>query len=264
MARWITGIILAIAAVFLLLYAPPTYLKILVCALSLIGAWEFFSITIPERLSVKIIGLILVGFGLSIVIYCQEAKALLFFIYVVMFLSFCIQFPGPVATPEKMRQTAFFVLGLFYCCFLFGILALMTDLPQYKYFLFLTLACTHGADTGAYVVGKNFGKNKLAPLLSPGKTREGGYGSVLGSILGAILVTVLFQVTVNWWLVLGIGAALGVIGLLGDLAESLLKRGFGVKDSGKLIPGHGGILDRFDSLLFTSPFVYFVAPYFQF
>jgi phosphatidate cytidylyltransferase len=101
------------------------------------------------------------------------------------------------------------------------------------------------SDTGAYITGKNFGKNKLFERISPGKTWEGWAG---GTLLAIINELELYQ-----WL--GVSVLVAVFGVLGDLTESLLKRSLGVKDSGTLLPGHGGILDRFDSLLMAIPFI---------
>src|SRR5262249_21990695 len=120
---------------------------------------------------------------------------------------------------------------------------------------------TFGADTGAYITGRLIGRHKLAPHISPGKTVEGVFGGILLSILWAFgcryIISKDILVKDCWW----VGLSVGLVGPLGDLAESLLKRSVGVKDSGHLIPGHGGLLDRIDALLFTSPIVYYYAAY---
>ncbi len=109
--------------------------------------------------------------------------------------------------------------------------------------------------------GSNFGKHKLYPAVSPNKSIEGGVGGVIGSILAVILAGVTFLPQVGVIDGVLIGLVLGVSGQLGDLFESLLKRACGVKDSGNMIPGHGGLLDRLDSLLFAFPVVYYLARY---
>lgn len=113
-----------------------------------------------------------------------------------------------------------------------------------------------GTDVLAYAVGSLFGRHKLKPSLSPGKSVEGAAGGLLGGLLAAWLVGIPLGLPVG--LRLGLGLALGVLGQVGDLAESALKRHAGVKDSGSLLPGHGGILDRFDSSLFAAPVVYYL------
>lgn len=129
------------------------------------------------------------------------------------------------------------------------------------HFVLLMLLTTWATDTFAYFVGINFGRHKLAPLLSPKKSIEGSIGGVLGAILTAYLFALINPETtlINYLL---IGFLVGIFSQVGDLAESVLKRIAGVKDSGHLIPGHGGLLDRIDSILFTAPLVYYYAKMF--
>jgi phosphatidate cytidylyltransferase len=167
---------------------------------------------------------------------------------------------------KPLVSFALTVVGIVYP----GLVAYMYPLRYHDYavgalagtvLLMFPIAVTWATDTGAYAFGRLFGKRKLIPSVSPAKTIEGALGGLLVAVLGAWLyVTFLMkpfaQLSV---LPLGIvlfGIAVGVVGQLGDLAESLLKRDAGVKDSGKLLPGHGGILDRFDSLLFVLPVAY--------
>ncbi len=121
--------------------------------------------------------------------------------------------------------------------------------------LFL-LACTWTGDTMAYLVGKKLGRIKLAPLLSPGKTLEGALGGLVGSVTAAVVVYA-FNPVLPLSLTVLLGLIIGISGLLGDLFESSLKRTAGIKDAGGVIPGHGGVLDRFDSLLFAAPAAYY-------
>ncbi|BAZ43919.1 phosphatidate cytidylyltransferase [Chondrocystis sp. NIES-4102] len=121
---------------------------------------------------------------------------------------------------------------------------------------FLVMACIWAADIGAYTMGKNFGRTRLSDI-SPKKTVEGAIFGVIGSLIVAELGSWYFQLPV--WQISGIllGTLIGITSLLGDLTESMMKRDAGVKDSGQLIPGHGGILDRTDSYVFTAPLVYY-------
>ena len=163
------------------------------------------------------------------------------------------------------------VVGIIYP----GLVAYMYPLRYHDYavgalagtvLVMFPIAVTWATDTGAYAFGRMLGKRKLIPSVSPAKTIEGALGGLLIAVLGTWLyVTFLMkpfaQLSV---LPLGIvlfGLAVGVVGQIGDLAESLLKRDAGVKDSGKLLPGHGGILDRFDSLLFVLPVAYLLLGY---
>lgn len=128
-------------------------------------------------------------------------------------------------------------------------------IPPGTAWLMLVLAITWINDSAAFFVGRAFGRTRMAPVLSPKKSWEGFAGGMAGSIFAAVLATYLLGLPIGQWAAVLIGVATGVAGTLGDLGESLIKRQVGVKDSGNLIPGHGGILDRMDSLLFTAPVV---------
>jgi phosphatidate cytidylyltransferase len=119
--------------------------------------------------------------------------------------------------------------------------------------IFLLLAVTWLGDTGAYFAGRFAGKTPLFPRISPKKTREGFVGGMLLSVIGACIVKAVGHLSFGWAEVVALAIVLDVAGVVGDLAESMLKRAWGVKDSGWIMPGHGGILDRIDSLLFSAP-----------
>ena len=123
-------------------------------------------------------------------------------------------------------------------------------------FFFLVLM---GADIGAYYIGRAFGKHKLAPKISPGKTWEGAVGSFVAALAMAALAHFWFfrELPLKW--ALPLAAVMAVLGILGDLTESAMKRGAGAKDAAKILPGHGGMLDRLDSLLFNAPLLYYFA-----
>lgn len=138
-----------------------------------------------------------------------------------------------------------------------GWLALL-HIPPGTSWIFLVLAVTWLQDTAAYFVGRSFGRHKMAPVLSPKKSWEGAIGGFVTSVLTAMLAVAILGLPISYPAAALIGAAAGVVGPLGDLVESLIKRQIGIKDSGQLIPGHGGILDRVDSLLFTTPVIYYL------
>lgn len=138
---------------------------------------------------------------------------------------------------------------------------LIRDLPEGWFWIIILLSATWASDTFAYFTGRFLGKHKMAPLLSPKKTMEGAVGGVLGSVL-LCYVFALWLPKFEVLPLLIIGFVIGMASLLGDLVESATKRQAGVKDSGQIIPGHGGVLDRFDSLLFTAPLVYYAVKLF--
>jgi phosphatidate cytidylyltransferase len=123
--------------------------------------------------------------------------------------------------------------------------------------VYLVLGITWADDSAAYFVGSRWGRRKMAPALSPHKSWEGAIAGFVAAVLAALLAVAMFGLPLNPLQAIVIGAAGGVSGQLGDLAESLIKRQIGIKDSSNLIPGHGGVLDRIDSMLFTAPIVYY-------
>ena len=123
----------------------------------------------------------------------------------------------------------------------------------------LALSATWLTDTGAYLVGRTFGRTKLAPRISPGKTIVGAVAGVVAGTATGAAATALFGVPVPCYTGAAVGFLLAIVGQIGDLGESLIKRSLGIKDMGSLIPGHGGILDRIDALLFTMPLAYWLA-----
>jgi phosphatidate cytidylyltransferase len=133
--------------------------------------------------------------------------------------------------------------------------------------LFLAIFISFGSDSAAYFIGKSFGKHKLAPSISPAKTWEGAIGGLLGAMAASLLFLINTPLKVsnylNWWQLIIVALLVSIFGQLGDLVESLFKRNTGAKDSGNIFPGHGGMLDRIDSLVFAVIVVYYIAVIFK-
>ena len=157
--------------------------------------------------------------------------------------------------------------GLFYVGVMLSFLYQTRMLPHGQFIVWLIFLCSWGCDTCAYCVGVLFGKHKMAPVLSPKKSIEGAIGGVVGSMLLTALYCVIISkafkidnlAILTLVIISGVGA---LISMVGDLAASAIKRNFDIKDYGKLIPGHGGVLDRFDSVIITAPIIFFLAYYF--
>jgi len=161
---------------------------------------------------------------------------------------------------RRFRGLAEGVLGLSYIGYAMGCLwQLRMETAHGAAWLFLVLAATWAGDSAAFFVGSRFGRRRLCPNLSPNKTWAGAGGGLAGSLAGGLLSLPLFAGTVPLGFVAATSLAVGLTGQLGDLFESLWKRAKGVKDSGTLIPGHGGILDRIDSLLIGIPVAYHIV-----
>ena len=198
---------------------------------------------------------------------------------VVLFYNICLIASHSTLDFGKLAGYVYFS-GVILFCF-YSLIHLKRMLPfatfQYDaiYFILLILCFAWGGDTFAYFAGRAFGKHKLAPVVSPNKTVEGAIGGICGSMLIGVIATVIYgmlsgryaaftvEVTVRHYLVVvGMGAIASVLGILGDLFASAVKRQVGIKDYGTIFPGHGGILDRFDSVMFIAPFVSIVVRYF--
>lgn len=174
--------------------------------------------------------------------------------------SLLFLFRLPVIT-EVHHRLGWLIFGLIYLPFLLGHLIPLRMLPDGQRWIFMTLIVVMSCDSFAYFVGRKIGKRKLYPAVSPNKSIEGGVAGLVGSIFAVMLVKLTFLPAIGVIDGVLIGLLLGVVGQLGDLFESLLKRACQVKDSGSIIPGHGGLLDRLDSLLFAFPVIYYVARY---
>ena len=149
--------------------------------------------------------------------------------------------------------------GILYIGWLLSHFVSLRGLDDGRNWVFLALFTTFASDTAAFFVGRALGKHHLAPRISPGKTWEGAIAGVFGAIIVSLLFTIStpLQLPLTYWQAILLGLLVSLFGQLGDLVESLLKRNMGVKESGKLIPGHGGVLDRIDSVVFAGIVVYY-------
>ena len=259
--RLLSGILLVIIALFTIISGDGILFGTLLI-ISLIGMSELYKILDIQKAPLGIAGYLaaiayyffsLLQGGHNIDIISIVFLLLLMFIYV---------FSYPKYRSEHV-MLAFF--GLFYVALMLSFVYKIRVFLDYGAFLvWLVFLCSWGSDTCAYCVGMLFGKKKLAPVLSPKKSIEGA----IGGVVGAALLSALYAFAINRFfpgVELGIGqcaiigAAGSVISQVGDLAASAIKRNHDVKDYGKLIPGHGGILDRFDSVIFTAPIIYYLA-----
>ncbi|MCH2042588.1 MAG: phosphatidate cytidylyltransferase [Saprospiraceae bacterium] len=158
---------------------------------------------------------------------------------------------------QPFPNIGFSFLGMFYIGLpLSLVIGLSTSIPQGNFLVLSILFMIWAGDTGAYMLGSQIGKNKMFPRISPGKTWEGTMGGVASAIIVAVLCSLVFKdIPLQLWQWMILGAICAVFGILGDLVESMLKRSLGIKDSGNILPGHGGFLDRFDSFIFVIPFI---------
>lgn len=178
-------------------------------------------------------------------------------VYAVAALITVSLFAAAVAGGEpEMEGLVYTLAGIFYVGLMYASFILVRGMPDGNRIVLLVCCSVWGADIGAYYAGRTFGKHKLAPAISPGKTVEGFFGGVVLGFIGAALFSAYLLPGADTVMIIAAGLCGSVIGPVGDLSESLIKRYFGVKDSGNIMPGHGGALDRLDALMFAMPVFY--------
>jgi phosphatidate cytidylyltransferase len=236
-----------------------------------IGLWEFYAMMRAKGLRpYRTIGIIS-GLVLSWYVYFRNGVYANLFLTVGLLAIMTLELTRRDAK-DSIYHVATTMFGVFYVAFLASHLILLRELPERvgldyamgRSFVFLAFLVTWAGDTGAYVVGSTFGKHQLLPRVSAKKTVEGALGGMLFAVAGAIVACYTFAGYLDLSQAVVLGGAAGMIGQVGDLFESLIKRDADVKDTSDLIPGHGGVLDRFDGLLFTAPLLYYYLNFFVF
>ena len=198
-----------------------------------------------------------VGAFLPVCVYWYGPFSILPFFALNITIFFILSYFSRKDGRGAVRDVALRLLGVFYISLLFTHFIFLRELPDGQWWLLFALVIVWAGDTSAFYGGRALGKKKLAPVVSPNKTVEGALCGVVGGMVAGVIYVQVFSLSLPFLLTLLMGALAGAVGILGDLTESYLKRWGGVKDSGTLIPGHGGLLDRVDSVLFAVPIVYY-------
>lgn len=260
--RLISGIILVAAALVLIITGREVLLAA-ACVISLIGMYELYRVYKIERTVAAFAGyLAAVLFYLDLYIHwIPDSMVFIIGLLIVLLAVYVLAYPKYHAS----QITAVF-FGVFYVAVMLSCIYQVRMMEQGAYIVWLIFLCSWGCDTCAYCVGVKRGKHKMSPVLSPKKSVEGAVGGLAGTFLLTALYAAVFReqmgITAAQVLVLAaISTVGGVISMIGDLAASAIKRNYEIKDYGTLIPGHGGILDRFDSVIFTAPVIYYLARY---
>lgn len=228
-----------------------------VLLISFVGLFEFYRMALPAA-RVKALFASVVGTAFCLVLVLPGIQLLPAITFLVLFYGLC-SLIRVRDVRNSAAETALLLMGALYIPLLLSHLALLRGLPHGTYWIFLMLLIVMSGDTGAFYVGSAIGKRKLYPAVSPNKSIEGMVGGLAGSLIGAFFAKAVFFHSLTPADCVATALLVGLAGQLGDLFESLLKRSFGVKDSGNIIPGHGGMLDRLDSILFAAPTLYIYA-----
>ena len=272
--RFLVAVVAVPIILFIFYMNRPEPTWALIFAASLLAMNEFFAMTLPtkDRFPSLVMGALacLVFYWIDpfVALYYDLGEReqqighlaskplLLFFVVLVPALYYLFKFRDIPTVATRVTAT---ITGIVYCGLLSTFLSCFKrffPMSEGGHFVVLVLLIAWLADTGGYFAGRFLGKAKLYEAVSPKKTWAGAWGGIAGSIAGVVGMKLLFLPWLNWFDVFAIAIPGGILGQMGDLAESLIKRSVGVKDSGALLPGHGGILDRIDAVLFIAPYVY--------
>ena len=262
---------LLIAAVWF--QQPIPWFTIFILAWSAVAAWEFFHLNRKAGLKPMayfgiVISILLVAVRepAFISIFNTSSEGLSLALLTIAIVIPLIWLLGREPRNEAFTSWAWTLAGICYVGFLMGYLVALRGLENGRNWVFFALLITFASDTAAFFIGRTFGSHKLAPAISPSKTWEGS----IGGLLGAGLISLVFLPTafaswsnplhlpeLNVWSAIGLAFLVSIFSQLGDLVESLFKRNMGAKDSGNILPGHGGTLDRMDSVAFAGVMVYY-------
>ena len=260
--RLVSGIILVILAI-IVVGKGGALLYGVTALISLIGLFELYRVLKIEKNAMGIVGYLTAVSYYGLVWFDGHHYVTLMAIAALMVMMAIYVFTFPKYRTEEVAESFF---GVFYVAVMLSYLYQVRAMGDGKYLVWLIFLSSWGCDSSAYCVGMLLGKHKLAPVLSPKKSIEGAVGGVVGSALLGLAYGAYFghnmEEVANPMVACAIACAIAaVISQIGDLAASAIKRNHNIKDYGHLIPGHGGILDRFDSMIFTAPAIYFAVTF---
>lgn len=259
--RWLTALVLLPLLALLIGKGGRICFALVVGLVAAVGLLEYYALVLSrETMAIKAAGLAF-GLALTASFYLgglRATPAMLVLAFLGLAMICLTRFDTQTSGPEMLYKQ---VTGLIYIPFLLGHLILIRGWDQGMTWTFLLMAVIIAGDTAAYYVGRALGRHKLAPSISPGKTVEGAVGGLAANLLtGALFKKYCFP-EFSWGYWIALIMIMGGLGQTGDLVESILKRSVGLKDSGMIFPGHGGLLDRIDALLFAAPGLYYFKTY---
>lgn len=249
-ALW--GTLLLIAAIWF--DEPLPWFTVFIAVWALLAVFEFYRmVAVSKVLSLTCFGLI---WTLLFILHPHFDYD--FLVPLLLTSAMMLSLILLVLIPRKkgaFTEWAWTIAGILYVGWLLSFLVALR-LDAGRGWVFLVLFTTFGSDTAAFFIGKMLGRHRLAPRISPGKTWEGAIAGLFGAIIVSLIIVAIFSLPLSYGQTILLGILVSIFGQFGDLAESLLKRSTGVKESGNLVPGHGGVLDRVDSVIFAGVVVY--------
>ncbi len=255
--RWLTGLVAVPLLVYIVYFGPPWLFQGFIFVVSVVGFLEFIRLTAPEFPSAAKALCVVLSF---LFVYCLSGGPFfqvltIFCLWAMMPLGFYL-FSSQSRRNRAVEDIGKAALGFLYVSVPLGLLLLMVRHPKGHLWILWLFTVIFAGDTGAFYVGRSLGRHKLYPAVSPGKTWEGAVGGLFAGVAAGLIFSSFFRVGGSALQVGLLAGSLSVCGQIGDLVESMVKRGAGVKDSGRILPGHGGLLDRVDGVLFAIPVLY--------
>ena len=255
--RWLTSLVALPILLYILLKGSVLSFMLLLALVNTAAHWEFLSLSgLGRTTGEKVLGLA-AGLLLLLSFSTGRVYAPSFFLLMGMLAHFTFYLWWYEQYPQLLPELALACLGLLYVPFLLGHFFWLWQLPQGRFWILWLLLVIFAGDTGAFYSGRWFGRTKLYPQVSPGKTVAGAVGGLLASLVVGAGIGLWLPLQTGLPLLLGLALVTAVVGQVGDLLESMLKRRAQVKDASSLLPGHGGVLDRLDSISFTAAVLFY-------
>jgi phosphatidate cytidylyltransferase len=258
--RLLTAVVVVPVLLYLMFWAPKWGFPGLVMIAIGVGALELGAMTTPSRVQRAFILVATLGVG-ALLVYAPDSALAIPAVVGLTVGALLIALAAPDPMDTAGARMAWSIAGPLYVGGMLSTLALLHARESGGAWVMLAMCLAWLADTGGYFAGRAFGKHKLYEKISPKKTVEGAIGGLAGATAGAVFASEVMLDGFPLGHAIGLGLAGGAIGMAGDLFESLLKRSAGVKDSGWIVPGHGGLLDRVDALMFTSTLTWAYATF---
>ena len=263
--RWITGLAALPFLIWLISKGGCFVFAVVISIVSVIALWEYYKIVLDSTSRYKTDSIPLLSYLIGLIIiwavygkYSDIVPVLIAFNLVISGMISLLKFAADKDAPWLVAKQ---IMGLIYIPLFLSYLVLIRNGQDGILWIYFLLIVVFAGDIGALYAGSFLGKHKLCPAVSPGKTIEGSVGGLIANLGAGALFKYLFLPLSSWGLSLIFFISVGIAGQIGDLFESELKRSAGIKDSGGILPGHGGILDRIDALLFAAPVAWVFREY---
>ncbi len=254
------GMIPPIVVLIALFHSSVLHLMVLLA--TFLGLREYYNLALPHSKWIERAVGIGLGLILSVIISFGDVREISPFLVITLLILSALFMVTSKDLSSTISKIGIALFGILFIGFLLAYVSLIRNMPNGRLWVLFLIITVWAGDIFALLVGSFFGRHKLYPKISPNKTFEGLAGAIVGSIIVALAFSWLFIPKLEGGACALLAIGLGILGQLGDFTESMLKRSARVKDSGTLIPGHGGMLDRLDSFLFSAPFLHYALLYF--